>query len=186
MDNDRIIKLLFDRDEGALSEIQTKLGNLLKTVALNIYRSDGVAEECLNDTLMAIWDSIPPDKPKSIMAYACAIMRRKTINRVKHETAKKRAIPEAAGYDDVMDDLGFVEGIESEIVGKIELSNIINRFLGNLSSTNRGIFMGRYFGYESVDSIASRLNISANAVKIRLVRMKKELKEELEKGGFDL
>ncbi len=186
MDNDRVIKLLFNRDESALAEIQNKCGNLLKSVALSIYRSDSVAEECLNDTLLDIWDKIPPEKPNSLMSYACTVIRRRAIDRVKHETAKKRAMPEVSGYEEIMDDISFVEDIETEIVDKIELTGIMNRFLGKLSAKNREIFMGRYFGYESLESIAARMNMTKKAVGVRIVRMKQDLKAILEKGGYSL
>ncbi len=186
MNNEAIMKLLNDRDERALEEIQKEYGYMLKSIAFSLYKSDGVAEECLNDALMDIWNTIPPEKPKSVISYACMIIRRRAIDRVKRETAKKRLIPEGSEYTDVMEDMAFVEDIGPDVVDKMQVADIVNRFLGKLSRTNREIFISRYYDFESLDSIAARLNMSKNSVNARLSRLKQTLRCDLEEGGIAL
>jgi len=178
--DDLIITLLQARDESALEMINTKYGRLISSVAFNVYRSDTVAEECLNDTLLSIWDTIPPNEPESIAAYAVTISRRKAIDRVKAITAKKRAIPEATEYSEMLDELAFAEDIADAVVDKIELGRILSRFLRTLSAKNREIFMRRYFDVETVSSISANMHISKNALNIRLSRMRKELAKILD------
>lgn len=186
MDQKNIIKLLFDRDERALEYIQTELGNLIKSIAFNLFKSDTVAEECLNDTLMDIWDTIPPENPRSLSSYACMIVRRRAIDRIRQERAQKRTRPEGSEYTDVYDELSYLDDISDQIVDKMELSALLSGFLRAQSRTNREIFISRYYDFESLDSIAARLRLSKNSVNTRLSRMKTALREHLEKGGITL
>ncbi|MBQ7827028.1 MAG: sigma-70 family RNA polymerase sigma factor [Clostridia bacterium] len=183
MDHKNIIKLLFDRDESALAQIQRQYGNLIKSIAFNLLKSDSVAEECLNDTLMDIWNTIPPENPPSIASYACMLVRRRTIDRVRYENAQKRARPEGSEYTEACEELLLLDDISEEIVDRLDLSRMINEFLGDLSRTNREIFISRYYDFESLDSIAVRLHLSRSSVGTRLFRMKNSLKEKLEKEG---
>ena len=179
--DDTIITLLQSRDETALEMIHTKYGRLIKSVAFNVYRSDTVAEECLNDTLLTIWNTIPPKEPESIPAYAVTISRHKAIDRVKFESAKKRAVPEASAYSEMIDEFAFVEDMADAVVDKIELGRILSEFLRALSSKNREIFMRRYFDVETVSSISAKMHISKNALNVRLSRMRKDLAKKLGK-----
>jgi len=186
MNQKEILKLLFDRDESALSEIQDEYGNLIKSIAFNVFRSDSVAEECLNDTLMDIWETIPPNEPKSLMSYACMIVRRRAVDRIRSEKAKKRARPEGSGYTDVVEEISYLDDIAAELVDKLEFSRMLNEYLRGLSRTNREIFISRYYDFESIDSIAARLHLSKNSVNVRLTRMKNSLKAKLEEGGVSI
>ena len=184
MDQKRIIKLLFDRDESALAIIQTELGNLIKSIAYNLFRSDGVAEECLNDTLMDIWNTIPPENPPSLSSYACMIVRRRAIDRIRRENSQKRSRPEGSGYTDVYEELAILDDVAAQVTDRMELSRLISEFLREQPRTNREIFISRYYDFESLDSIAARMHVSKNSVNTRLSRMKVALKEHLEKGGI--
>ncbi len=184
MDQNNIIKLLFDRDESALGYIQKQYGNLIKSIAFNLFKNDGIADECLNDTLMDIWNTIPPENPVSLVSYACMLVRRRAIDRVRYESAQKRTRPEGSEYTDVCEELLCLDDISEEIVGRLDMSRTVNEFLGMLSRTNREIFSSRYYDFESLDSIAARLHLSRSAVGTRLFRMKSSLKEMLEKEGI--
>lgn len=186
MDQKNIIKLLFDRDESALGYIQKEFGNLIRSIAFNLFKSDTVAEECLNDTLMDIWNTIPPENPSSLASYACMLVRRRTIDRVRYENAQKRARPEGSEYTEVCEELLCIDDISEEVVDRLDLSRMINEFLETLSRTNREVFISRYYDFESLDSIAARLHLSRNSVGTRLFRMKNSLKEKLEKEGINV
>ena len=114
------------------------------------------------------------------------IVRRRAIDRIRRENAKKRARPEGSGYTDVMEDIALIEDISSTVVDKIELGRIISEYLRGLSRTNREIFISRFYDFESLDSIAARLHLSKNSVNTRLARMKAGLGEKLEKGGIEV
>ncbi|MBR5453733.1 MAG: sigma-70 family RNA polymerase sigma factor [Clostridia bacterium] len=182
--DDVIIKLLFDRNEKALEKIQTEYGQLIKYIAFNLFKNSDVAEECLNDTLLDIWNSIPPNKPVSVSSYASMLARRRAIDRLRREHAEKRIYPGNSAYPDVYGELADIEDVSDTVIDGIELSRHINLFLGGLSGTNREIFISRYFDFEELDSIAKRLRISKNSVNTRLFRMKNAFKKQLSEGGY--
>lgn len=180
-----IISLLFARKESALKLIEEKWGRLIKMIAYNIFRNEETAEECLNDTLLDIWNTIPPKEPESIPSYACMIARRRAIDKVRRESADKRCC-DRVEYDSVMNEIADIYNTEEWAITKIELTEQINKFLGTLAPKNRDIFLSRYFDFEDTDSIAKRLGITSNSVTVKLYRMRNALKEQLNKGGFTL
>ena len=60
MEDQRIVELFFARSEDALAEVSVKYGGLIKKIAMNVLNNAADAEECANDTYMALWESIPP------------------------------------------------------------------------------------------------------------------------------
>lgn len=181
----KIIDLLFERSEMGLEMIEELYGNLLRSIAFNIVRSDSIAQECMNDTLLAVWDAIPPEKPDSVSAFSSAIVRRKAIDRLRHETAGKRQPYEKHAYDEISEELAFMDDFADESVKRIVLSEVMNSYLRTLSKSNREIFMCRYFDFESLDSISGRLHISKNSLNAKLFRMREKLKCMLEKEGIE-
>ena len=69
MNDDRIIKLYFDRSEDAITETDKKYGGACRNVAYNILGSHEDSEECTNDTYMKVWDATPPKKPAKLGAF---------------------------------------------------------------------------------------------------------------------
>lgn len=179
-----IIELLFDRNESGLEMIQSLYGQLIRSIAFNLFKSDSAAEECLNDTLLAVWNTIPPEKPDSVAAYAGAIARRKAIDRFRRETAQKRYTSSDSHYSEIYEELLFIDDFSDDVVKKMELKRIMNEFLASLSSVNREIFMCRYFDFESLDNIAAKRHISKNSLNAKLFRMREKLSEMLRKEGM--
>ena len=85
-----IIDLLFARSEQGLDQIQSMYGKLFIQVARNILGNEQDAEECVNDTLVKIWESIPPNRPHSLLAYALRIVRNLSLNRLESMRTQKR------------------------------------------------------------------------------------------------
>ena len=178
-----IIELLLQRSEAALEMIQECYGRLVRAIAFNMTKSDTVAEECLNDTLLDIWNSIPPEKPDSVGSYACMIARRRSVDRVRSLNAQKRYMPDTE-YVSVYEELAFLDDFSEDVVNGMTLNEVIDDFLDGLSLRDREIFMSRYYDFESMESIASRLHMSKNALSVRLLRIKKKLSERLGKEGI--
>ncbi|MBE6709350.1 MAG: sigma-70 family RNA polymerase sigma factor [Ruminococcaceae bacterium] len=179
--DDNIIKLLFDRKEEGLSMIQALYGKLIRSIAFNLYKSDTVAEECLNDTLLDVWNTIPPKNPDSLSAYVCTIARHRTIDRIRADMAQKRYTPDHSEYHTVYEELSFLDDVADGVVDKMEMRRIMGEFLDSLSSTNREIFISRFFDFESLDSIAIKMHMSKNTLGARLHRMRCDLGERLGK-----
>ena len=178
MDN-RILKLLWDRQEQGLEEMAAAYGQRLYGIAYNILGNRHDAEECVNDTYMALWNTIPPQRPDPLIAYACRVGRNIALNRLRSDSAQKRD----SRYDLSLDELaGCIPGASLEHVmdGRI-LGQSINKFLATLPKMSRIIFLRRYYFGDSVKKIAGSLSLSENTVSVRLNRIREKLRKFLEK-----
>ena len=63
MDDVTIVQLFWDRSEKAIEAVSSKYGRYCHAIARNILTSPEDAEECVNDTYLATWNSIPPKRP---------------------------------------------------------------------------------------------------------------------------
>ena len=70
-----IIKKLYERSEEAIKELSDKYGALCQGIANRILGNEQDAEECLNDALLAVWNTVPPEKPDPLSAYICRIWK---------------------------------------------------------------------------------------------------------------
>lgn len=75
MDDLRIIELYFNRDEQAIKETDAKYGKLCHSIAYNILNNHEDSEECVNDTYVSVWNTIPPTRPHNFMPFICKIAR---------------------------------------------------------------------------------------------------------------
>ena len=86
----RIIALYQSRDESAIRMTAEALGDYCYAVAYNVLNSREDAEECVNDTYLAVWNAIPPAEPASLKSFVAAITRRLALNRYKEQSRDKR------------------------------------------------------------------------------------------------
>ena len=90
MDDQKIIKLLWQRTESAIEALAKKFGNRLMSIAMNILGVHQDAEESVNDTYLAVWNTVPPKKPDPLAGYVYATGRNISLDRLKYNTAEKR------------------------------------------------------------------------------------------------
>ena len=184
MKGDReIVSLFLARSETAIEELEAKYGRLIRSVAKNILKDERDAEEAVQDACLAVWDGIPPDDPKSLMAYTAGIARNIAVKAYHRNTAKKRNSFYDAALEELAECLPAGGTPESELLKK-ELTGIINRFLENESREDRVIFVRRYWFSDGIPAIAKRLGMSENGVSVRLSRTRKRLRKHLEKEGY--
>ncbi len=179
---DEIVKALENRDFTALTDIEKSCRALLLKIAGNLGLSQSDAEECLNDTFLEVWNTVPPAKPKSILSYACMIMRRISVDKIRYNSAKKRA---GSAYFEIADELEACIDVEKTVIDEICMQQILNSFLGTLSGENREIFIRRYFEFEDTADIARDLLMSVSTLEKRLSRMRQKLKRILAEWGYD-
>lgn len=91
MEDHQIISLFLSRSDDAIVELKGKYGGLCRSVILNILHDPSEAEECLNDTLLGVWNAIPPAQPQTLSAFACRIARNLALKRVEYWSAAKRS-----------------------------------------------------------------------------------------------
>lgn len=178
--DDTIVSLFFARDENALSETKRKYGHLFRSIAMNLLGDPSDAEECENDAYFRLWNSIPPEKPVSLPAYGCRIVRNLAIDRIRSENAQKRI----SGIREELD-----EAIPDKPDGAFEYGELvtsINSFLRTCSKQERVFFLRRYFFGDGPDDIAAMFDVSASAVKSQLFRTREKLKTYLKGEGYEL
>ncbi len=186
MEDLKIIEMFFERKECAITETERKYGRYLSKIAYNILFDTEDSEECVNDTYMKAWNSIPPQQPEILSTFLGKITRHLAIDLFRKKHAEKRKNSEyALSLSELDECIPDKFSAEKEIEQK-ELSESINRFLASLSKENRDIFVCRYFYSDSIKEIASFFKSNESKIKSSLFRSRKALKEHLEKEGFYL
>ncbi|MCM1165925.1 MAG: sigma-70 family RNA polymerase sigma factor [Lachnospiraceae bacterium] len=183
MDDNQIIELFFERSERAVAELSGKYGRLCNAVSYNILQSREDAEECVNDAYFTIWNKIPPERPSSLAAFVCMIVRNVSLNRFKYNKAQKR------GYAVCLDELEeCVSGADSpeERFETKELAGYIDEFLDTLDDKSHAVFVRRYWFGDNFSRIGELIGASEGAVKVRLTRLRKKLRDFLSAKGVTL
>lgn len=184
LEDEKIIELFFSRNECAVSEVKEKYGKLLLGASKRLLRSESDSEECLNDTLMALWDTIPPQKPDSLRAYALRLIRNISLNRLKYNLADKRSKDSEVPFSEFGESLP--DGAARDELENVDLKLLLDDFLSGLDTETRVIFVRRYFFFDSLPDIAADLNVSQGKVKTLLFRTRKKLKGYLTGKGSAL
>ena len=185
LEDSKIIELFFARVEQAIVELSAKYGTVCGRIARNILKNDLDAEECVNDTYLAAWNTIPPQKPNPLRTYIFRIVRNISIARYHANTSVKRNSIYDVALDELESCLAASVTVEQEIVAS-ELSRQIDLFLATLDEENQMMFVRRYWYSDSISDIAERFQTSDNNVSVHLSRIRKKLKTHLKKEGFEI
>ncbi len=180
MEDIMMTDLMFNRDEKGLAELKAKYSRLLMKIALGILKSPEDAEECVNDALYAVWNSIPPDRPEKLLPYVCRITRRRAIDKLRYNTAAMRDTKLLSELDECLPSVYNVQN-EAE---KAELAVAVNDWVKTLPDKQQRLFVYRYFSMYSVKEAAREAGMSVTAATTALMRMRVSLKNSLIKGGF--
>ena len=184
MSDEKIVQMYLERDEDAIFHSDLKYGKYLFSVSYNILHDKLDSEECVNDTYLGAWNSIPPNRPHSLQAFLLTIVRRISINRY-HKNSKKSSVPTAMTVSlSELDDCVFCGGSEDSFFDAKRLGEIISRFVRDLPPRKQYIFMSRYYVADSLETIAKELNLSRAMNKKELATIRAELREILEKEGY--
>ena len=178
MNDQEIISLYFDRNEQAIKETHTKYGKTCMQVSMNILHSRPDAEECVNDTYLKTWNSIPPTKPHSLCAFLCRIIRNLSLNRLQELTAAKRSRELTVSFEELEDCIPLPDEQSPELAALLE------SFLREQSETDRVLFVGRYWFACSVEELAKRTGLTSKAIHMRVFRTRERLRAYLEGRGY--
>ena len=186
MEDRDIVNLFWQRSEDAIRETASKYGGYCKSIAKNILGSNEDAEECVNDTYLNAWNSMPPHRPKILSTYLGKITRHLSFDKFRHKNANKRGGGEIAiVLDELAECVSGTESVENEVSRKL-LVEEINSFLNTLPQEKCNIFLCRYWYAIPVSEIAKRFGMTENNVSVTLNRMRKNLKTYLTERGYDL
>ena len=184
MNDAEIVELYLTRDEEALAQTAEKYGARLRALALGILEDAAAAEECVNDAYLAAWNSIPPHAPRDyLFAYLARITRHPALDRCRARNRDKRS----AQLEELTAELQNsvpAGGSPVEHLDARELAGAVSAWLRTLPEEKRILFLRRYWYCDPVAALAKRLGWGESRVKTALHRLRKELREHLEKEGY--
>ena len=184
MEDAEILQLYINRSETAIAETAAKYGRWCRSVALRILGDPDEAEECVNDAWLSLWNAIPPQKPKDLKAYVAGVVRNGALSRLRARNAARRG---GEGTDlpleELADCLPAPDRTEEAVLDRLVLTDLLNRFLGELSVRDRVVFLRRYWYFCSVEEIAALGGMGKSAVKMSLHRSRNRLRRLLEEEG---
>ena len=186
MKDQDIVSLYWDRNEDAIHQTQIKYEAYLSKVSYNILADFEDSKECVNDTYLAAWNSMPTNRPNNLATYLGKITRQISIDVFRKKHREKRY---ASEYAISLDELGdsFTDGVtpEQELDAKL-LDEAINHFVCALPKLTQRVFVGRYYFFDSLKDIASYCGMTEGKVKVLLFRTRQKLKVYLKKEGLEV
>ena len=185
MDDKIIIEMFWHRSEDAVEALDKKYGAILRAFSQRILSDTSDVEECINDAYFSIWNRIPPEKPDHLLSYVRRIVRNISINRHKKKTAQKRNTVYDVALSELEWCLSETQSMESKME-QAELTQAIEKFLAQLSTENRVIFLRRYWYSDNYEEIAKRVGTNQKVISVRLVRIRKQLKKYLIERGVEI
>ena len=185
MDDSMIIELYWNRSEEAISETEKKYGKYCHYIANNILSNDEDAEECVNDSYLRAWNSIPPMRPNRLQTYLGKIVRNLSLNKLEKASTEKRGAGQAPLILDELAECIPDRRVDS-VTEAILIKGVISHFLDSLSKEARKIFVRRYWYMASIKEISVEYGISEGNVAVSLLRTRKKLKSVLEEEGIEL
>lgn len=185
MQDFEIVDLYWARSENAITETRTKYGSYCRKIAMNITANDEDSEECVSDTYLSAWNSMPTERPDMLAPYLAAIVRNHALTLYRKVHSMKRGAGQTAL---ALDELFEVAGSSSteDMVDSSLLAAHINSFLAGMDARDRIVFVRRYFYVDSLADIAGELDMSEPAVKSLLFRLRARLKDYLNQEGYEL
>jgi len=184
-EDSKIIEMFLARSEAAIGALAEKYGTVCKRIAHNVLNNLSDAEECVNDTYLAVWNTIPPQRPNPLKTYICRIVRNIAIAKYHSNTAQKRNSHYDVALDELEECLADSSTVEDEISAR-ELTVLLDNFLESLDKDSRIMFVRRYWYGDSINDIAVRFSITANNVAVRLSRIRERLRKYLRENDVQV
>ena len=185
MEDGKIIDLFWNRSEDAVKEGNARYGYYLRAIASRILHDERDCEECVNDIWFLVWNRIPPERPDYLSAWLAKITRNHAISMWRRKHSDKRG---GGSVDAALDEMGEMlpgkNDMEKQIIDRVTISEVLNRYLEKQTKEKRVIFVKRYFYLCSIEEIAADCGFSISKVKTTLFRMRKELAAVLESEGI--
>lgn len=183
MDDVKIIALYWARSEQAIAQTAQKYQRYCHSIAYHILHSAEDAEECVNETYLAAWNSMPPQRPNALSAFLGRITRNLSLNRYEAAHAAKRGGGQMPlVLEELAECLSGGDTVEESLDEAVVIA-LLNRFLAAQPSLKRKVFVQRYFYMLPSKEIALAYGLDEAGVNNILFRMRAALKKELASEG---
>ena len=184
MKDEEIVDLYWKRSEDAIRETSAKYEAYLLKIARNILSDTEDGRECVNDTYFAAWNSMPEARPAVLSTYLGKITRQLSIDVFRKRNSQKRYASEYVLSLSELED-SFPGGSTPEDALDCQLlADAVNAFVRSLPDEARNLFIGRYYFFDSVKTVAAYCGLSEANTKNILFRTRQKLKAYLAEEGF--
>lgn len=184
MDDNEIVELFFGRSDKAISETEKKYGAYCSRIAYNILSNLQDTEECVNDTWLGAWNSIPPHRPQTLKTFLGKITRRLSLMKLRSQSRLKRGKGSVDVALEELSDCIPARGSVDTAFEEKELAAAINVFLSSLRETERDVFVCRYWYFAPIATISKSFGFSDSNVKSMLFRTRNKLRTYLQEEGY--
>ncbi|AGX42538.1 sigma-70 family RNA polymerase sigma factor [Clostridium saccharobutylicum] len=173
MKQKNFLKELRNHNPKALDYVFDTYGNLIFKVAYSVLNSRELSEECVNDSLLKIWNNIDSFKndDNKFKGWIIILTKYTAIDMIRKES-KHSNVTNLDFYNN--EDIRFEDGLMQKET-KEEILKEISKF----DKDNKEIFIKRFFLDYSIKDISKSTGISENAISNRLRRCKLKLIESL-------
>ena len=183
-----ILALLIDKPAEGIRILTAQYGGLVYSITWRrlqgcLRKED--SEECVSDTWLTLWNQIPPKKPNPFKAYICRIIKNLSLKRYEYHHAKKRNSQYDLSLEELEECISKEQNVENQIELR-ELKWIVAKFIEKLPKEKRILFLRRYWFLQSVSEMARDYEITPKNMSVKLLRIRKELKEYLKEEGFEI
>ena len=185
MEDKEIIGLYWARDESAIAETSSKYGRLCFHIANNILANHEDSEECVNDTYLGLWNTIPKQRPARFPVFIGRIARNLALKKFEYLSAAKRNPEAVYSFEELGDCVSGSDYIENELENK-RIEQTIDKFLWRQGEEKRNIFIYRYWYFDSISAICKRTGFSQSKVKSILYDLRQKLRKYLESEGIEV
>lgn len=184
MHDEKIVELYWQRSDEAIQETARKFSSYCHTIAYNILNDISDSEECVNDTWLAAWNSMPSNRPSKLAPYLGKITRNLALNIAFAQSRKKRV---SKNLTLALDELDECVANDADLERAVELNELraaIREFVSSLPEEERRFFLARYWYFESEKEISERMGCTRSKLASKLSRTRKKLKEYLREEGL--
>ena len=184
LSDETIIELYWNREERAIKATDEKYGKYLFAIAYNIVRNELDCEECLDDTYLGAWNSIPPKRPTAFQVFLAKIMRNVALDRFRKKSALRRVPSELiVSLDEIEGYLPYDVSLEEAVIIK-DISRVLSEYLNTLSERDEFIFVCRYYYFDTISDIAKMMDLNSKTVSKALANAREGLRDRLMEEGY--
>lgn len=170
MKEKKLINSLKNKDEKALADLIENYSGILKSVIKRVLQSfPDLWDECLNETLMAVWQNIDSyDCNRSSFKNWCAsVARYKAIDTLRREVRHNNR-------EEIRDENSYT-GNEFDLV-------LLKEIFKYLSPEDRKLFEAIFIEGYTYDEMAQKLGVSKDALYSRVKRSRRKIEKEFGEG----
>ena len=171
-----IVALYLSRNEAAIEHTDRNYGAYCMSVAMNILNNRSDAEECVNDTYLQAWRSIPPQRPTVLRLFLGKITRRLAIDKYRSNKSRNR------DFEVALEEISEFLPAPEEDDGT--LPTLLAEFLTTLPAEERNLFVLRYYHGHTVARLSKAFGMKPNNLSARLYRTREKLRGYLSERGY--